>query len=179
MKHASSLVLLVAVLSACTSAQTTQPAGQSQAGQSQPAGPTQTTAGGGDGSSLAAAALAIKDVCTLMPTDLAAQIVPGGSAPQSQLFPPFMCTVSNQVSVLEVTIDGGFGAVEPVAGAEVIPGLGEGGYLERLLPDDAYLTVVLGKDPDAAIHVEVAGHDGKDHKDDAIAVAQAVIAKLH
>jgi hypothetical protein len=134
-------------------------------------------AGGAEGPSLAAAALAIDDVCTLMPADLAARIIPDGSAPQSQQYPP-RCTVTNQVSVLEITIDAGSGAVEPVQGAEVIQSLGEGGYLERLLPDDAYLTVVLGKDPDAALHIEVAGHDGKDHKDDAIAVAEAVLAGL-
>ena len=169
-----SIVLLVGLLSACAAAGTGQPAGQTQPGsQSQPA-----TAGGAGGQSLAEAALAITDVCPLMPTDLAAKIVPGGSAPQSQLFIPFRCTVSNQVSVLEVTIDGGHGAVEPVPGAEFIQDLAEGGYLERLLPDDAYLTVVLGKDPDAALHIEVAGHDGKDHKDDAIAVAKAVLTKL-
>jgi len=29
------------------------------------------------------------------------------------------------------------------------------------------------------LHVEVAGHDGKDHKDDAIAVARDILARLH
>ena len=41
--------------------------------------------------------------------------------------------------------------------------------------------VILGKDDtdiNRNLHVEVAGHDGKDHKDDAIAVARDVLAHL-
>jgi len=54
-------------------------------------------------------------------------------------------------------------------------------YLERLDPSskgDIYLTVILGKDPHGLLHVELAGHDGKDHKDDAIAVARDVLRQL-
>ncbi len=56
---------------------------------------------------------------------------------------------------------------------------------ERLDPvsrGDTYLTVILGKDENDTnrnLHVEVAGHDGKDHKDDAIAVAREILAHLH
>ena len=42
--------------------------------------------------------------------------------------------------------------------------------------DDAYLTVYLSEDGYGSgeiIYVEIAGHDGKDHRDDAIAVAKA------
>jgi len=176
------LVLSLAMLAACSAAQTPaipSPGQPAAAGASQPAaGGNATQAAGGDAPSLAVAALAVKDVCPLMPMDLAARLVPSGAAPQSQRFPPLRCTISNQVSVLEVTIDGGFGAVEPIPGAEVIPDLGQAAYLEVSFVDDAYLTVVLGTDPDAALHIEVAGHDKKDHKEDAIAVARAVIAKL-
>ena len=48
--------------------------------------------------------------------------------------------------------------------------------------DDAYLTVYLSEDgygSGEVLYVEIAGHDGKDHRDDAIAVATAVLAKLH
>lgn len=180
MKVLSIVVLLAGLLSACTSAPSLQAPGASRAaGQTQPAGPTlPATTGGAGGASLAEAAVAVTDACTLLPTDLAAKLIPGASAPQSQLFVPLKCNVSNQVAALEITIDRGSGAVEPIPGAEVIPGLGEAAYLERPIPDDAYLTVVLSKDLIAALHIEVAGHDGKDHKDDAIAVAQAVLAKL-
>jgi hypothetical protein len=67
-------------------------------------------------------------------------------------------------------------------GAEFIPGIAEGRYPEGLglaSHSDAYLTVILGKDPNGTnrnLHVEVAGHDGNDHKDDAIPVACAILS---
>jgi hypothetical protein len=39
--------------------------------------------------------------------------------------------------------------------------------------------MILGKNPRGVLHVEVAGHDGKDHKEDAIDVARDIIAHLH
>ncbi|MGH2967275.1 MAG: hypothetical protein ACRDMH_18100 [Solirubrobacterales bacterium] len=61
---------------------------------------------------------------------------------------------------------------------EPSPGLAEGAYLQTQFVDDSYLQVILTKDR-GALYVEVADHDGKDHKNDAIAVAQAVLAQLH
>src|SRR3989442_5381765 len=134
-----------------------------------------------NGPSFAAEAARITDACTVMPANLTQKIVPGGSPPQSEKFPR-RCSVSNGKSVLEITIETGpITPVDPVNGAEFIPGLAEGGYLERLDPvakGDSYLTVILGKDPNGLLHVEVAGHDGKDHKDDAIAVARDILAHL-
>jgi hypothetical protein len=183
MKRLSTIALLVGLLAGCSGAASqpagqTQPAGATQAtGQPATTGQTPAASGGAGSGSLADAAAKIKDVCPLVPADLAAKLVPGASAPQSQTFPPFRCTITNQVSVLEVTI-GAYDTGGPVAGAETISGLAAGGYLERPQPDDAYLTVLLA--PDAGeLYVEVAGHDGKDHKADAIAVAQAVLAQLH
>ncbi len=112
-----------------------------------------------------------------MPTDLVAKIVPNAAAPQSQLFIPLKCTVSNQTSVVEITFLSS-ATTDPVPGAEPIPGLGAAAYLEQFSPDDPYLTIVLSPDSQAVMYVEVAAHDGQDHKDDAIAVAQAVIAQL-
>lgn len=164
-------ILLVLFLSACTSAQAPQPAGGTRAtGVAAP-----SSAEGGGGTSIVDAAMKVTDWCTLMPADLAAKLVPGGAAPQSQLFPPLRCTVSNQVSVLEISFLSA-ASTDPVPGAESIGGVGEAAYLEKPLPDDAYLTVMLGGG--AVMYVEVAGHDGKDHADDAVAVAKAVIAKL-
>ena len=169
------LVPLIVLVAACTSAGAPQPAGQTQgAGSTQPAS---AGGGGAGGTSLVDAAAKVKDVCTLMPADQAARLVPGGAAPQSAQYPS-RCTVTNQVSVLEITLAGDPGTIGPFPGAEQIPGLAAEAYLEAPLPDDSYLIVVLGKDPTAMLYVEVAGHDGKNHKADAIAVAQAVIAKL-
>jgi hypothetical protein len=168
MKRMSVFVLLAnLLLSACAPAQTPQPASQ----------PQSPTAAGTAGASLVAAAAKVTDVCSLMPADLAAKLVPGASPPQSQKFAPFKCTITNGTSVLEVTL-GAYDTGGPVNGAELIPGLAAGGYFERLGgPDDAYLTVLLSQDQ-GELYVEVAGHDGKDHKDDAIAVAQYILARL-
>jgi len=113
---------------------------------------------------------------TLLPADLAAKIVPGASAPQSQKFPPLQCTVSNQVQALQITV-GPYDSVGPVTGAESVSGLGSAAYLMTQFVDDSYLTIDLSPDQ-GAIYVAVAGHDGTDHKADAIAVAQYVLAHL-
>jgi len=116
-----------------------------------------------------------------MPAELVKKIVPNANAPTREEY-PCRCNVSNGTSVLEITIETGIIVpVDPINGAEFIPGLAEGGYLERLDPHstgDIYLTVILGKDPKGLLHVEVAGHDGKDHKEDAIAVARDVLRQL-
>jgi hypothetical protein len=169
-------LLATALLSACVFQKLSKPAFQAKHGQDQP-----TAAGGEGGSSVAAAAAKITDACTLMPADLVKQIVPGASAPQSEQHPR-RCSVSNGTSVLEITIETGIiTPTDPITGAEFISGLAQGGYLERLDPvsrGDTYLTVILGKDPNGLLHVEVAGHDGKDHQDDAIAVARDILAQL-
>jgi len=135
----------------------------------------------GNGSSYAANAANVNDACPLMPADLVKKIVPNANAPTREQYPR-RCNISNGTSVLEITIETGIATpVDPVNGAEFVPGLADGGYLERLDPHsrgDTYLTVILGKDPRGLLHVEVAGHDGKDHKDDAIAVAQDILAHL-
>jgi hypothetical protein len=132
-------------------------------------------------SSYAANAAKVTDACTLMPPELVKKIVPSASAPQSEQYPA-RCSVSNGTSVLEITFETGtIVPVDPINGAEFVPGLAEGGYLERLDPyakGDIYLTVILGKDPKGLLHVEVAGHDGKDHKEDAIAVARDILNHL-
>lgn len=135
----------------------------------------------GAGSAYASAVAKLDDACPLMPPDLVQRLVPRANAPTMERY-PLRCTVRNDLSALEITFD--TGPDEPVPGAEFVAGLAKGGYLERLDPHDRgdiYLTVILGKDENDInrnLHVEVAGHDGKDHKDDAIAIARAVLAKL-
>jgi len=133
-----------------------------------------------DTSSYAAHAEKLTDVCTLLPPELVKQIVPAANAPQSEQYPR-RCSVSYGTSILEIAIETGMIVpVDPVNGAEFVPDLAVGGYLERLDPHaqgDTYLTVILGKNPRGLLHVEVAGHDGK-HTDDAIAVARAILERL-
>jgi hypothetical protein len=159
----SFLVPFVILVSACAAAQTTQPPGGGS--------------GTDGGTSLVDAALKVKDVCTLLPTDLAAKLITGAAAPQSQLFPPLRCRVDNGTSVLEITL-APYDAVDPLQPNEPVAGFPNAAYVQTQFVDDSYLQVLLSKDQ-GALYVEVAGHDGKDHKDDAIAVAQAVVAQLH
>jgi hypothetical protein len=141
--------------------------------------PAATPAGTATNSATAAAQL--KDACPLLPADRVAQLVPGAAAPARERF-PLRCTFSSDKSALGLTFDNG--PAEAVAGAESVPGLGAGGYLERLDPNskgDVYLTVIIGADANGAnhnFHVEVSGHDGKDHKEDAITIAQSVLQQL-
>lgn len=170
--------LLAAALVACSSGAASQPGGPTQTPASGGGGsPTQGGGGGGGGGggSLADRANAVKDVCTLMPADLAAKLVPGGSAPQSAPFPP-SCTVTNGTQTLQITV-GAYDAVDALDPAEVVPGLGVTAYMQVQFVDDAYLKIVLTQDH-GAIYVEDAGHDGKDHKADAISVGQYVLAHL-
>lgn len=166
------------LLAACTGAPGpaggTPPGNQSQ-GTAASAGDGATSSGA-SATSLVEAASAVTDACTLMPMDLAASIVTNASEPQSQQFPPYKCTVTNDTSVLEITIGAG-DTGGAVSGAEEVPGLAAGGYFERLAPGDAYLTVLLSADV-GELYVEIVDPSGTDHKDDAIAVAQRVLADL-
>jgi hypothetical protein len=128
------------------------------------------------------AAAKVTDVCPLVPAKWVKTLVPGAGAPMSERYPP-RCTFGNGKSAIGVAFDNG--PADPINGADKVPGLGEAAYLERLDPSsrgDVYLTVMLGQDSNENnqnMHVEVAGHDGKDHRDDAIAVAREVLAQLH
>ena len=176
------VVVACVALSACvhlpTSPSTSTP---SNDGSKSSDGSSSSATKAGNGSSYAANAANVNDACTLMPAALVKKIVPNANPPTREQYPR-RCNVSNGTSVLEITLETGMiTPVDPIQGAEFIPGLAEGGYLERLDPvakGDTYLTVILGKDPRGVLHVEVAGHDGKDHKDDAIAVAQSILAQL-
>ncbi len=176
------VVVACVALSACvhlpTSPSTSKP---SNDGTKSSDGSSSSATKAGNGSSYAANAANVNDACTLMPADLVKKIVPNANAPiRDQILK--RCSVSNGTSVLEITLETGIiTPTDPVNGAEFVSGLALGGYLERLDPKDrgdTYLTVILGKDPNGLLHVEVAGHDGKDHKDDAIAVARDILERL-
>jgi len=144
--------------------------------------PQSTSSTDGSGSPYAAAVAKLTDVCPLMPTEYVQKLAPGAYAPTNERY-PLRCTVRNDKSALEITFD--TGPDEPIKGADSIAGLAKAAYLERLDPHDrgdVYLTVILGKDENDInrnLHVEVAGHDGKDHKDNAIAIARDILSHLH
>ena len=137
--------------------------------------PTPSPLPANNGGSLVDAARAVTDACAVMPMDLIAPLVPGASSPQSTASPN-RCTVTNQVQNVEITIapDDAVDILEP---AETVADLGVAAYLQTRQPDDAFMKVVL--DPSGgAIYVHVAGHDGRDHAEDAVAIARAVLVRL-
>jgi len=170
------IITILVVMFTASACDGIQQAREPSGGQTATASANPGQATGDGGGTLIAAAKRVTDVCPMMPMDLVAAIVPGASAPQSQKFPPYRCTVSNGTSVVEVTI-GAYDAVDPLVPNEPIAGLGTAAYLQKQTPDDAYLKIVLDSSG-GAIYVEVAGHDGKDHGNDAIAVAKRILAAL-
>ena len=183
MKRTMAIGLVGLMLSGCGVSATNPPLGASQsAGASQP--PAQSQAApvdSGGGSSLVDAAAKVKDVCALVTADVADKVVPSAPPPKSQTFFPLMCTyVSGQVQ-LQVTLasaDTGVGGGVPPPGTEPVPGLGAGATVAHPGPDETYLTVRLATDQ-GGLYVDIYDPSGKDRKADAIAVAQAVLAKLH
>ena len=180
------LIVTTALLVGCAPGDKPQSGAQAQstaAGSGGTASGSTGTGAAGSGaaaSSYAAAAEKVTDVCTLIPAEYITRLIPNAFRPSSERYPR-QCTIRNNLSALQVSIDTGFVPVDPIQGAEFIPGLADGGYLEHLSPNsqgDVYLTVILGKDPKALLHVEVAGHDGKDHRDDAIAIARDILTRL-
>jgi hypothetical protein len=164
MKRLMTLFLFIGLVVACAPSSSAEPGGGSQP----------SAAGGGGGSDLVSAAAALTDVCTVMPTDLVAEIVPDGEAPESEQFPP-RCSVYG-TSIVQITISA-YDAVDPLDPAETVSGLGTAAYLQRADAQHGYVKVVLS--PDAgAVYVEVVSDNERDPGDDAIAVARAVIASL-
>ena len=179
------VMALGALLAACSSA--------AQPGDSGTPGGASTGAGGGGGGTtaasqppapggggtagLAAAAAKVTDWCALIPTDVVAKFAPGAPAPTTAGYPT-ECFASNGTGALDFRYSTGFGAFETPSGAETVDGVGAAAYLDRPSQDEVELWVALQVDPEVYLFIDVAGHDGKDHKADAVALAQAVIAKL-
>ena len=189
MKRVVIVGLVGLMLSACGASTASPPAGADQsAGASQPSSESQpsaetrpSTAGGDGDTSLVDAARKVTDVCTLVTPDLAAGVVPSAPPPKSQTFPPYECTYSDGTIQLQVTLassDTGVGGGVPAPGQEDVSGLGAAAFVVHPGSDETYLTVKLSPDQ-GALYVDIYDPSGKDRKDDAVAVAQAVLAAIH
>ena len=140
---------------------------------------TQATGGGatqavGGGDLLAAATAAKDHLCTLLPTDLVAPIVPSTAPPSEEQFPP-RCSVFGSTSAMAIWVEVYNALGDPPTGSEAISGLGSGAYGEALAPTNYTLYVGLGPVGELAVEVN---HAGAGQKDEAIAIAKAVLAKL-
>jgi hypothetical protein len=173
------LATAVLVAAACGSGATTQPGAPSQPGATTAAVQTSapgTQAAGGGGGSLVDKVRAVKHFCDLLPTDLIPGIIDVPTPPQEVQFPP-TCSVFGTKTAMAIWFDGAVPLSGPPAGATPIAGLGTGAYLERLAAGN--FTLYVGLDPEAGVlAVEVNNSDGKDHTDQAVNVARAVLQKL-
>ena len=183
MSRAPALVLVALVAAACTTGGATGGGGPSAApgGQATAAGGGSTPAtGGGGGAGVADAAAAVTDVCTVMPADLVRTYVPKAAEPVTDAV-YHSCTMSDGTSIIQVTLSSGFGPPDPPVPSEAVGGLGEHAWAQEQTVDDAYLVIDLGTDQKGSyrsMYVEYAGHDGKGHRDDAVAIAKAVVEAL-
>lgn len=186
MKRAVVAGALALVLSACAGPAANPPAGTSQAQTSQVAGQSQAPAQsqastGAGGASLVDAAAKVTDVCTLVATDVAAKVTPSAPPPQSQKFPPFMCTFFNGTVQLQITLastDVNVNGGQPPPGTVAVPGLGAGATAVHPGPNEAYVTVNLSPDV-GGLYVDISDPSGADRTNDAIDVAKAVLAAIH
>jgi hypothetical protein len=161
-----------------TSAAGRTPAGAASAGGQTSASSTQAiTGGGGAGGSLLDKAKAVQGhFCTLLPTDLVPGIIDKPSPPQEEQFPP-RCSVYGDKTAMEFALDAVIALGDPPAGAKTISGLGTGAYLENLTPTNFYLSVGLSPEG-GVLHVEVNNGDGKDHTDQVVNLAKAILQRL-
>ena len=156
-----------------------------RAGSAPGAGGASSGSGGGassasvGGSSVAGAAAKVKDWCVLLPNDIIAVFAPGAPPAAAGTYPN-ECGASNGTGALDFSYTTGFGTSLPAGapGGEVVPGLAQFAYIDRPTKDEVELWVTLSADSGYGLFIDVAGHDGKDHKADAIAIAQAVLGKL-
>ena len=158
----------------CSKKDTNATSGPTGSGSTTPTTPAATKSSAANAA--AAAQKNLKNACSFVPKDAAARLVPDGKSEGSQF--PLDCKVLGSKSGLVITFD--TGPSEGLTG-ESVAGLGVAAYFENLSPIDAYLTVVLGADDNGTnhnLHVALNLSDGKNHKDDTIAVAKDVLAQL-
>jgi hypothetical protein len=178
MRIAFGFVIAVFV-AACSGSQapTSAPAGSAAPTVQGGAGGGGASGGAGGGASVAAAAAQVKDWCALIPADIIATFAPS-APPVSAGTYPGECGASNGVSALDFQYTTGFNGSLP-AGAENVPNVGQYAYLDRPSKDEVELWVALSSDSDRGLFIDLAGHDGKDHTAEAVAIANAILAKLH
>jgi len=145
-----------------------------------PAGGNVSAEPGGGGGSAADGAAAVTDACNVMPAELVRTYVPKAADPVTDSA-AHSCTMSDGTSAVQVTLQSGFGPPDPPVPGEAVDNLGEHAWVQEQTVDDAYLVIDLGTDASGgyrSMYVEYAGHDGKGHRNDAIAIANAVLEAL-
>jgi hypothetical protein len=174
-----SVAILSLVVAACSGTGSTPSPAAGQSGGGQPAASASGGGGTAGGANAAEALSKVKDTCSLMPQDIVKQVLPKAAAPAPEP-EPFKCSMGDGNGVVEISVDANsLTKLETLNPCQPVSGVGLSACLQEQQPDDAYLQVLVGSaSSDAILYVEVAGHDGKSHKDDAINVAKAILAKV-
>ena len=189
--------VIVALVAACSGSQsptsvpagTVTPAAQGSAGgagsngnaggagSNGNAGGAGSNGNAGGGATVAAAAEQVKDWCALLPADVIAKFAPSAPPVHAGVYPG-ECDASNGVSALQFQYTTGFDGTQP-SGTEKVPNIGLYAYLDRPSQDEVELWVALSTESGRGLFIDMAGHDGKDHTAEAVAIANAILAKLH
>jgi hypothetical protein len=115
-------------------------------------------------------------MCALLPMDLVATVVPSPGPPQEERY-PLRCSVYSDAVAIGASIDPYNAISDTPADGKAISGIGTSAYLQKLSKGN--FTLYVGLTPDGGIlMVEVNNQDGKDHTDEAITLANAIIQKL-
>ncbi|HXG26665.1 MAG TPA: hypothetical protein VNL94_07430 [Candidatus Binatia bacterium] len=138
-----------------------------------------TTAGTNDNQALAARLTEISrdgNVCSLLTADVVQTVMPSAKPAEPGPYPG-ECGTDDGTGTIDLSVESVLGSVDPPTPAETVSGLGDVAYYQEQIVDDAYLVVVVGEDPKVEIILEYAGNDGRSHRDDAIRLAKAILAK--
>jgi hypothetical protein len=155
----------------------TTPAGATSAAGQTAASETQATGGGGgSGSVLDKAKAAAQHLCDLLPTDQVPGIIDTPTPPQEEQFPP-RCSVFGTKTAMEFSLDAFNTLGDTPADAKPISGVGTGAYLQNLSTGNFYLSVGLSPEG-GVLYVEVNNQDGKDHTDEVVDLAKAILQKI-
>jgi hypothetical protein len=176
MRHTGGAFVLSIVLAACAGGAAGPTTGPGATGGGQGPGGTTTAGGGGGSGILDAAKAAAAHACSLVPTDLVAGIVASPGPPQEELFPA-QCSIYGDKTAIGFSIDlvNQLGPT-PSDGTD-IQGFPNHAYLEKLSPGNFTLYVALTPQLGSLL-VEVDNSDGKDHTQEVVNLAKAILQKL-
>jgi hypothetical protein len=127
------------------------------------------------GQALLDAAAKLTDPCSVFPLALAKVLVPGSTGPQAQASPP-SCEITDGTSSVVVTVAAAAPTSTP-AGAQPVSGLGAGAFVEHPSAGETRLTVLLTPNQ-GTVSIDITTPGAMDHQAEAVAIAQAVLAKL-
>jgi hypothetical protein len=170
------LLLIALLVAGCGAGAATAGPGQTSSTGGQPTTAPGGGGGGGGSGVLDAAKAAAAHAWSLVPTSFVAGIVPSPGPPQEELFPA-QCSIFGDKVAIAFSLDvfGQLGAT-PADGQD-ISGFANRAYLEKLTTGNWTLWVALTPAM-GVLFAEVNIQDGKDHTQDVVDLAKAILQQL-